>query len=95
MITWKIVQLERLISDGFVFKAYWKCSIVDEFLYADESGICSFELSKQTTPFEDLTEEDVLQWVWEKVNKSAVESQLQEKISNLMAPSTELGLPWN
>jgi hypothetical protein len=45
-------------------------------------------------PFDDLTEADVLAWVYESVDKDATEESLASQIEDQKAPQTVAGTPW-
>ena len=47
-------------------------------------------------PFPQLTEEVVLGWVWDKVNKDAWETRAEEagKIANTASDAVNVALPW-
>ena len=46
-------------------------------------------------PYEDLTQEQVLAWVWASgVDKDAVEAAVQAIIDEQKAPKIKQGLPW-
>lgn len=66
-ITWKIDQLERTLPDGTVVVAHWRVTATEDQYAAGAYGTCSFqrdENSPEFIPYEDLTEEIVLGWVW-------------------------------
>ena len=51
--------------------------------------------SPDFTPYDSLTEEQVLGWVWnDGVDKDATEAALQAKIDAQMNPTTADGVPW-
>jgi hypothetical protein len=61
-------------------------------------GTCSFTPdpdSEGFVAFEALTEADVLEWVYEALDKEAVEASLSTQIEAQKAPVTMAGLPWN
>ena len=101
MITWTIVQLERKTEDGGVLVAHWRANAsetVEDVEYAASSyGTCGFT-PDATDPsfiaFENLTEADVLAWVYEAVDKDMVEANLQTQIEDKKAPKSTPGLPW-
>ena len=60
-------------------------------------GSCSFQLpSGSFTPYEDLTQEQVLQWCYENgVDKNAIEANVTLQIENqINPPVVVLPLPW-
>jgi hypothetical protein len=92
-ITWDILQLERKTADGFVTTAHWTVSATDEGYSAFSYGSCGFD-GELITPYEDLTKEQVLGWVWEKVNKEETEGNLASQIETQKNPVTATGVPW-
>jgi len=101
MATWTIAQLERNTADGGVTVAHWRVSAeetVGEVTYsASAYGTCGFTPDATAdgfVAFDDLTEADVLAWVWDSVDKDATESSLTQKIEADKNPVTTTGLPW-
>jgi hypothetical protein len=92
-VTWNISQLDRKTADGFVTTAHWTVSATDGEYSASSYGSCGFD-GELTTPYEDLTKEQVLGWVWEKVNKEEIESTLAAHIEAQKNPVTATGVPW-
>jgi hypothetical protein len=45
-------------------------------------------------PYDNLTEADVLAWVYESVDKDAIEAGLTAQIDEQKAPQTVAGVPW-
>ena len=100
-MNWTIAQLERNTADGGVTVAHWRVSAeetVGENTYsASAYGTCGFTPDATADGFvayDDLTEADVLAWVWESVDKDATESSLTQKIEADKNPVTTTGLPW-
>jgi hypothetical protein len=92
-ITWNIAQLDRKTADGFVTCAHWTVSATDGDFSAGAYGTCEFD-GELTTPYEDLTKEQVLGWVWEKVNKEEIEATLASQIEAQKNPVSATGVPW-
>jgi hypothetical protein len=92
-ITWNISQLDRNLPGGFVYTAHWTVSATDGDYSASSYGSCGFD-GELITPYEDLTKEQVLGWVWEKVNKEETESTLAAQIEAQKNPVTASGTPW-
>lgn len=90
---WKISQLDRRTSDGFVTTAHWICSDVDGEFSGSIYSTCSFE-GELTVPYEQLTEATVLSWVWQSVDKAATEAAVAAQIADQKAPKVAAGLPW-
>jgi hypothetical protein len=92
-ITWKIINVERHPSDGFVTTAHWRCDATDGKFSAGVYGSAGFS-GNLTTPYESLTESQVLGWVWESVDKAETEASLQSQINAQKNPVTASGTPW-
>ena len=93
--TWTIAQLDRQTSNGFVTTAHWTVSAVDGDYSASSYGSCGWADGTPTTPYADLTEETVLDWIWANgVDKEAVEASLQAQIDLQKNPVSATGVPW-
>ena len=94
MITWKINQLDHNTADGFVTTAHWTCSSVDGEFSGSVYSSCGFD-GELSIPYEQLTEEEVLSWVWEKVDKQVTETAVLAQIESKKNPVSVVGLPWS
>lgn len=92
-IQWKISQLDRRTSDGFVTTAHWQCTGVDGDFSGSVYASCSFD-GELTVPYESLTESAVLAWVWQSVDKEATEAAVAAQIEAQKNPMTASGTPW-
>ena len=93
MITWTISQLDRQTSDGFVTTAHWQAVATDGDYSASVVNTCSWT-GEPTVSYDSLTQDDVLAWVWQSVDKEAVEAALEAQIAEQKAPKIASGLPW-
>lgn len=96
-IKWSIPNVERKLDSGFVYVCHWRCTATDGDFSASSYGTVGFTPdpdSEDFTDYDDLTEADVLGWVWESVDKDATEEALQAKIDADMNPTTGTGTPW-
>ena len=94
MATWKISRLDRKTADGFVTTAHWTVTATDGDFSASAYGTCGFD-GELTTPYENLTEAQVLEWVWANgVDKAATEQSLAAQIEAQKNPVSATGLPW-
>ena len=100
-MNWTIAQLERNTTDNGVIVAHWRCSkeetVGDVTYTASSYGTCGFtpdSTSPDFVPYADLTEADVLAWVYESVDKDATEAAITANIEEQKNPVTETGLPW-
>jgi len=95
---WTIKLLEYTNnSDKGVLVAHWGCEVVDGDYSASSYGTCGFTPDPSEDGFvayEDLTEADVLEWVYASVDKDAIEASLATQIEDQKAPKTEAGVPW-
>ena len=95
MTTWTISQLDRKTSDGFVTTAHWRATAVDGDYSASIYATCSWSEGQPTVPYADLTEEEVLEWVWDSgVDKAATEAALAAQINAQKNPVSAAGVPW-
>ena len=95
MITWTISTLDREVSNGFVICAHWTASAVDGDYTASIYSTCSWAEGTPVIPYENLTPETVLGWVWETVSKQATEDALAANIALQKNPVTSTGVPWS
>jgi hypothetical protein len=92
-ITWNIANLDRRTSDGFVTTAHWTVSAQDGDFSASAYGSCGWS-GEPTVAYADLTQADVLNWVWESVDKAETETNLAKQIDAQKNPVTSNGVPW-
>ena len=95
--TWTIPNLERELADGGVIVAHWRCTASDGDYSAASYGTAGFTYdasSPDFVPYDELTEADVLAWVWAEGFKDATEDALQVKIDAEKNPTTAAGVPW-
>ena len=96
--TWTISTLERELSDGGVIVAHWRATDVDGDYSASSYGTCGFTYdasSPDFTPYDNLTESQVLGWCWDNgVDQDAIEASLAAKIEADKNPTQASGVPW-
>jgi hypothetical protein len=92
---WTIETLDRDIATGFVTTAHWTAMAIDGEYSASTYSTVSWIKNNPTIPYENLTEATVLNWVWETVDKAAIEASLAAQIELLKNPVTAIGTPWN
>jgi hypothetical protein len=96
--TWKVAQLERETSDGYVFTVHYTVDAKDDIYSAGAYGSIGLERPEgDMVPFADLTEEMVIGWVKEKFGDEKVaeiEDALQAQIEEQHQPSKAAGVPW-
>jgi hypothetical protein len=103
MVNWKILDLKSQISDNLVVEVSYECRVtIDKFM---DRKIGRVTLTGDTTdvgfiPFNDLTEEITLNWVFDSLGdeKEEIESILTSNIDDNIAKRTarthKNGTPW-
>lgn len=93
--TWKITQTDYLTADGFITTAHWTATAVDGDYTSSTYSTCSFAPTEPGIPYDSVTEQDVLNWIWTSgVNKYAVEESLANSIELQKNPVVATGTPW-
>ena len=97
--TFKITQLNRDMSDGFVNTVHWTASKVDGDFLASIYNTQSFikEDNVNLIPYNDLTEEIVIGWVKTALGEesiAAIDIALAAQIAEQQTPSQASGTPW-
>jgi hypothetical protein len=93
-VTWTISTLDRDVATGYVRTCHWQATAVDGEHTASIYSTCSWADGTVNTPYDQLTQEIVLGWVWESVDKQATEDALAAQIALQKAPVTASGTPW-
>lgn len=97
-LNWSISNLDRELSDGYVYNAHWNVSLIDGEHSASSYGSVGLERPETSLiPYEDLTEELVISWVQEKLGEESVQrilSSLQTQIDEQKTPKHSSGKPW-
>ena len=102
-ITWLVGQLDCVpqTAEGadFVVTVHWSCNGVDGDYSGSVYSTCSFSVVQgQTfTPYEDLTQDQVLGWIWSNgVDKDSAEAAVEQQIENQKNPPiVSPPLPWS
>lgn len=93
---WTISTLDRQAADGFVTTAHWRATVVDGDYTATIYSTCSWAPGTLTVPYDDVTEAQVLSWIWDSgVDKDATEAALEQNIALQQNPVTASGTPWS
>jgi hypothetical protein len=96
MITfiWTADNLDRRASDGFVQTVHWRCTAQDGDYTASVYGTVGLEGDEPAIPYASLTKDTVLAWVFDKLDKAEIETQLADQIDAQKNPVQESGVPW-
>jgi len=97
--SWKIAQLERETSDGYVYTAHYTVDANDGTYSAGAYGSIGFQRPEEEDliPFADLTEKIVIGWVQDALgdeNVAEVEAALQGQLDEQRNPTKAAGVPW-
>ena len=95
---WAIANLERSVGDGKVTTAHYTVAAksADGTYASGAYGSLGFD-GEITTPFSELTEEQIVGWVKDALGEekvTEVEAALQAQIDEQRAPSKAAGVPW-
>ena len=102
-IQFKIANLDRDTADGFVTTAHWAVTKPSydgnpkNNAYSYGSVGFTKEDGVNLIPYEDLTEEIVIEWVKNSIGAiglGALETSLNAQINEKMYPSKATGTPW-
>lgn len=102
MVTWKISRLNCFPSlDGkadVVSQAYWSCSASRNGITATRESLCVLPPpGNDFVPYNRLTSDAVLQWVWANgVSKADVEAAVAQDLEQkINPPVVSKTLPWS
>ena len=93
--TWKITQTDYETSNGFIITGHWTALAVDGDYTASIYSTASWQAGTPTIPYASVTEAEVLNWVWESVDKQATEDALAANIALQKNPVQAQGVPWS
>lgn len=97
---WTIELLECKPTDGdlinVVITVYWRCTGQQGGFTESVYGSCSLGApSEPFVPYDDLTLEQTLEWVWAVVDKTATEGLVAAAIDRHIHPTVvRYPLPW-
>ncbi len=97
---WRIAQLERETSDGYVFTAHYTVDAKsdDAVYFAGAYGSIGLERPEgDLIPYSELTEDVVVAWVLQKLGDEKVleiHAALDSQIDEQRSPSKAAGVPW-
>lgn len=94
---WTISTCEHEVATGGVTAAHWRVAAADGEYAASAYGVVGFSpdpTAEDFKPYDELTEADVLAWVWGQVDKDTTEASLASQIEAQKNPVTATGTPW-
>lgn len=95
---WSIVSLEHHTVDqqhGVIFTVHWSLAgqqsadLVMHHGYTYGSIDLEYNPTIDFTPVEELTKEQLLSWVWGKIDKNQHEQVVQREIDSKISPLTQ------
>ena len=100
--TWTVENMSSQVQlDGYtdvVVQVAWSCTGTDGTYFATIPGLTrvTFGGGPDFTPYADLTEEQVLTWVWSSgVDQTSVQTEIDTQIElQVNPPIVILPLPW-
>ena len=90
----KINQLDRNTDGDIVTTVHWSAIKQDDEFTASSYGSVSVEAGDTVIPFDELTEDTVIEWVEAKLDLVELENNLDAQIQEQKTPKVTSGLPW-
>lgn len=101
-ITWTITAMDCSTTEqnpDTVIVCHWTCAGTDYTYSASVYSTCSVPAPSGSafTPYSDLTQDQVLGWIWANgVDKAATEAAVQQQLNNQINPPVVTPpLPWS
>jgi len=98
---WSVTSMDCYPQVGdeadVVFTVHWTCAGINDTHTASCYSTCSVPSPEgDFTPYEDLTQEQVLGWIWANgVDKAATEASVEQQIQLQITPTVVTPpLPW-
>jgi hypothetical protein len=101
---WSIAQLERIFSSGAVYTVHWVATATRNLVSGDKLTTNSYGSiglekpdSENFTLYDELTEDQVLGWVFAALGDEKVESicnNLTGQLDAQQSPVNAPGIPW-
>ena len=96
VVSWVIDDISLRLSDGFIVFVQWGCAMQKDEMFVSASGYTELADGNPKTAYKDVTEENVLAWVWESgVMKDEIEMQLTAALNAQSNPNYVHGKPWS
>ena len=95
---WGISQVKRTQDTKVVLIVEWFCEIKDGRFHEVQYGEVQLNNRNPSEPdfipFEQITEQQIMNWVFEKIDKAGIEAKLTANINEQKAPALVSELPW-
>jgi len=97
VVSWVITNLDREVASGLVTTVYYSVLASENIYQTSTYGTVDLDRADDIIPFEDLTEQLIIDWIKDKLGKKRVDSiiaYLQTQLNDQKTPKTAKGLPW-
>ena len=106
---WVISQVERDLlpaeMNGAIITSHWRCNAEQTVGTGDDAidytatayGTAGFKADPSAAgyiSYDQVTEQNVLDWTWLQIDKDAIESSLQANLDGQITPTQASGTPW-
>ena len=95
---WVVETCEYEVASGGITVAHWRVVATEGDESVSAYGSVGFTQDPKAStfkPYNEVTEEEVLAWVWgSDVDKAAVEASLSKQLQAKKAPKIAIGTPW-
>ena len=94
---WTVKNMERDAETGGVTHVHWAASVETVDGKASSGGVVRLNpdpSSEGFVPYEELTLDTVLQWVFSNIHKVSIEDGLQAEAKAVWKPGVANGVPW-
>jgi hypothetical protein len=90
--TWRLSSLKALtkLNDDIISpitSVYWRLQVTEDEKFAEVTGVQEFDIQtinkENFTEFNDLTKDDIIDWVQQELGAEAIEAMKQELVSTI------------
>lgn len=91
--------MQRRLSDGAVEIVHWSAVLTENGASASAYGSVTLSTAdpEDFIPYDELTQEEVINWVFEALGPDrvvSIQEGLYDQVQNELNPQDALGLPW-
>jgi hypothetical protein len=90
---WDVIRMERRASDNYVTRVDWMLTGTNDGVSETLNGSASFDPVENFIPYNDLTKEQVLEWIQSKLDVDAHYAVIEGKITEKKNPTVIVGSP--
>lgn len=98
-MNWSVTKLEVTTYEGLsdvVISVGWSVTDTQQSITETFTGVTLVEPPGDNfTPYNQLTEAQVLEWVFKKVSKAGTEAIVTQRIQDKISPAVDPPLPWD